>query len=268
MKCVHQWRAAEPLPICTKCSKHPTCSPSQISTALGCMRRWAFDRHWRDPSGPAAEYGDRCHDITERWVRDGVAPVRSTCEGRTVTSAIGLLPAPRRALAEQRIDAWLGGVLWSMRLDWIDDYAPGKWVSIGDLKTTGNFSYAKSADELATEDPQGVIYGTWAVVTYRVPLVIGSWVYAMRVTGKKEPPPARRVRWAATREQLAVPFAHYATLGYALAWARLLDPHTLPRNLDYCRAYGRPCSHLARCHGRNPPTQFDIAASALYTLRQ
>lgn len=218
------------------------------------------------PNSPAA-YGERCHLITEAWGQVGAAAILEECpEVRTVRSVVPYLPEPGAAMHEHRVTARLGGVLWDMRLDWIDGYVPGAFVSLGDLKTTGNFQYVKTVEQLE-DDHQAVCYGHWGAERFDVPTAIGRWVYGLRVSKKKVPPPGRVVAWSMSRDELRAKFKRRAELAHVLAWARLRDrdPESFPRKLgEPCRRVGG-CEYRTECH--RGLSALDHAAAALYTLK-
>lgn len=266
MRCDHEWAPADPIPRCLRCGAQPTCSPSQVETWDLCRRKWAYSRRSRRESTEAAKYGDRCHDLLEKYGKTAELPPE-TPEGRTVLSILGHAPAPGTALHEHRVTATLGGVPWDMRLDFVDAYIPGVLVSIGDLKTTGDFRYVKTREHLERLDPQAIVYGYWAVERFGVPMVVGRWLYGLRVGGKRKPPPGRVVAWSLTREQVTTAFAPFAAKAYSMAWARLLDrtPEAFPRSLgEPCDAFGG-CPYKKECHVG--VSSLDVAATTLYTIR-
>lgn len=230
-------------------------SPSQVNLYRRCPRRWAYSRQRpREPETAATIAGGKCHDLAQAWGESGTPPPSNTREGKTILSAIDVLPAPGEAVHEHSVHAELGGVLWGMRLDWIADYTPDLFVEVGDLKTTSNFDHALTPETLAV-DTQAVIYGHWAATEFAVPVVRLRWVYALR---KSNPPPARVVETYQTADELAVNFAPIAEIGREMTELDGVDPSKLPRNIDDCYSYHRPCAYMAECYGDEKPSLYQI----------
>jgi hypothetical protein len=249
VRCEHHWLATPVLPVCIHCGRTPHASPSQLETWIGCQRKHAYNRSRpRQPSGPAAQYGDVCHTVLEDWERDGTPPDANTDHGRTCLPALPLLPLPRTPgmLVEHTAKPTMLGVDWFMRMDLLYGYVPKQSIVVHDHKTTGDIAEnAKTPEELSTTDPQGISYLYWATETFDVPLGIGCWLYLER--GKKPAKP-RPVIFTITRDEARRRFAiMHVTYVLPMVRSRPYPPETFPRNLDYCDAFGR-CAHMTECH--------------------
>jgi len=51
-------------------------SASSTETYLDCKRKWAYGYYWRVPrvTSPAAEVGNKVHDVLEHWLKTGEKP--------------------------------------------------------------------------------------------------------------------------------------------------------------------------------------------------
>lgn len=277
MKHVHTWVATSTLPVCSGCGKHPTASPSQIETwwgsitdtppgSLGCKRKWAYDRVTPRTQNDAAAFGDRVHQLRERWLRDGATISTATREGRCAMQGLDRLPMPRQAYAvEHEVRGDMIGVVhdvadpkWAGPLiplpHWIkiDVVAPPhpQWsadpsadVEVIDHKTVKEVSRAKTREQLVW-DPQWLTYARWAV-DFGARRVAGRWEYLQR--------DGRASKSVAIAEDAATIVARHDELSrhvtLPMLRANALDPDTLPRNPQRCAAFGDKylCPHMDRC---------------------
>lgn len=141
-------------------------SASQIATFDLCARKWG----WRyiagipDPTDDARQFGTDVHSLLEGWLRDGTAFTNQTKEGACATAALPHLPTPGTANVESEIFVQTDAALYTGRIDlhWMADSGiPHVW----DHKTTGNFAYAETEEELP-KNPQTLLYSAWAMEHY------------------------------------------------------------------------------------------------------
>lgn len=140
-----------------------TVSPSQISTSRMCERRWALDKlaGIRTPDAPSAALGKEVHEALEKWLTDGTTPDSTTRAGAIAMAGLNELspvPSPQLPLGtiiENEFEFEYGGITWTGRKDL--EYRNDGRLAIRDHKTTSDFRYAKTAEQIK-DDPQGIIY--------------------------------------------------------------------------------------------------------------
>lgn len=227
-------------------------SPSQLDTYLTCKRKWAF-RYIDGIEAPphrSAQVGTRVHEILEHWLRDATPPnieEELTIDGHTyhtgriAMEAIPFLPppGPHLRLEEKFINGhWLGYMDVKYRA------APNHAV-VMDHKTTGNFGYAKTSEDLAT-DPQAIIYAR-AVLDEdpEVQIVDLAWTYTRTVKPYKAHPVRLRVLREYVDEAIR-PYDHIAREMLALRTSGLRAMQIEP-DPQHCQKYGG-CPYLDRCN--------------------
>lgn len=240
-------------------------SPSQVETAILCMRRWAFAHichRWEDASRGTA-LGLRVHEIHENYLRDGVVPdpgetwiwkndpkKKTFYPGRIALSMMprGVYPAPRTGEVELSFTLEIGGVIWTGKIDWHRVESPFSIIII-DHKTSANpLEWAKTSDKLPTE-PQALIYARALCEYYghQDAMVTAHWNYGSNDASKKKAlvstahfePDETRERF----ERLILP------IGRELVRLRRIkaDPLTLPFNSDACFAFHKLCRFVDDC---------------------
>ena len=133
------------------------CSPSQANTAKQCLRVWGFRYLVKIRSPPTASQakGTALHEIGENWLRDGTIPPAGDI-GQRFLAGIHHLPKPSPELMVEH--AFLfedGDVHWRGFIDCVDP--TGDVLTVIDHKSTKNFYWAKSPDDLMS-DTQSTIY--------------------------------------------------------------------------------------------------------------
>jgi len=80
-----------------RCDCVDALSPSQVSTAKRCLRKWAFQYIAKLPrvETPALAFGKKLHAYAEDWLLHEQPPDNTTPEGRLFLEGIPLLPRPR-----------------------------------------------------------------------------------------------------------------------------------------------------------------------------
>lgn len=234
-------------------------SASQINTWIDCARKWGFEKvEGIRSSSPAAELGKQVHDILEA-AQNGIAIDQTTKPGLIASAHAKEMPAG--ALTEFDIEVWLrdrvldlsnpafpktidGGCVLVGRVDrlWHD----GSTVVIDDHKTTSDFKWAKTEDELR-RDPQFLSYATWVIQKFGVDRVRGRWLYYHT----RQPPRGKIVEVIATSDEILENFVKYVLLhGLAIEQTRrsFNNIKHLPINQAACGNYGG-CKHAAYCDG-------------------
>lgn len=195
-------------------------SASQIENFRDCKRKWAYSKIDRKPrtQNAAAALGSSVHNLREKWLKNGVMPDGDEYAAKCARAGIEQLPMPGVASVEGRIfkEVMLPNGKRAFYIGYIDFFIPDQGVAgywppevnwehlqdgvplVGDHKTTGRTLYIKTPQILVSEDPQGAMYGMWALDRQKVDVVDLFWAYIVK--NKKPKPVPVRVR--TTREQL------------------------------------------------------------------
>jgi hypothetical protein len=236
-------------------------SPSQIMAFRRCALRWWWQTiaGFRSPETASQKLGKAIHAELEAYLKNGEMPTN-----RIALSGITRLPNPEDV---DELDVEFG---FELQVDgmpvpvigFIDLKEPAAH-RVSDHKTTSNFQYAKSADELEG-DPQSIIYctvgaepeivgnpkpwGTDKVVfpvapTWRGPIKFRHIYYRTQGGAIST---EREVQYR-TKEQLQRQMDGLVRVTQRMAHAAMQDnPATVDVNLSACDDYGG-CPHRARC---------------------
>jgi hypothetical protein len=156
-------------------------SPTQVTKFRRCQRIIGFEyvEGIKAPPSPKQKFGSDVHAFLEDWLAHGVLPDDSP-EGRVAKQGIdkAWLPMPdRRLLVEHEFQ-------YPMRREldmfgFVDCAVPPDISDpplVIDHKTTSDLRWAKTADQLAA-DEQALIYATWGMLKWQVPVVRARWIY-------------------------------------------------------------------------------------------
>ncbi len=248
-----------------------TVSPSQINSAISCLRIWAFDKLDKLPKQDTRQtlIGTKTHEILENWLKKGVPPDTELKlkvdgveyhPGRIALNGLHHLPPPGPHLAiesEFYFKHWYGRV----DMGWValdGQYVPRDLIpqvidsehvipGIGDHKTSGSktFEYALTEETLRT-DPQGIIYANVMLDEFpRAKFVDELWVYY----GTRPPHPSKKVHIRIERAEAQARLEPIDVLAASLIRLRgsSLRAMNLPPNPTACDKYGG-CPHRARCN--------------------
>lgn len=139
-------------------------SPSQIDQFSRCKRAWWFLKvaGLEQPKKAHFEKGEMLHSQMENWYLNGIQP-----ENKSAQLLISNPQVPKRRddlIIEQPRDYRLGLKLADVpvkgRIDMLDPFPVERQVDIWDWKSTSNFIYTKSPDELA-RNTQLLIYAKY-----------------------------------------------------------------------------------------------------------
>ena len=248
-----------------------TVSPSQINSAISCLRIWGFDKLDRLPKQDTRQtlIGTKTHEILENWLKKGIPPDTELKlkvdgveyhPGRSALNGLHHLPPPGPHLAiesEFYFKHWYGRV----DMGWValdGQYVPRDLIpqvidsehvipGIGDHKTSGSktFEYALTEETLRT-DPQGIIYANVMFDEFpRAKFVDELWVYY----GTRPPHPSKKVHIRIERAEAQARLEPIDVLAASLIRLRgsSLRAMNLPPNPTACDKYGG-CPHRARCN--------------------
>lgn len=225
----------------------PHISPSQIHTADRCLRKWGFSRLLPRKETASTRAGTATHNYFRKYFELGEIPPLDVPEARTCYGLIGHYPRPGSQMmwVEQKFKLHTDSIQLLGDVDLIYGYVPQKEITIVDHKTCRTFDYAKTTQDLEA-DPQWVLYGTWAALTFDVEIVHGIWGYLRRCYKKSDTPKGMQVRITKTRnEMLRLFWEMYPRV--KTIWAnRGVDPHLLAPNTDACEDFGG-CEYQGEC---------------------
>jgi len=134
-------------------------SASAVETWLDCKRKWAYSYYWRVErvSSPAAETGNKVHDVLEHWLKTGEKPEDPNNRyWRIAEPGLQFLPEVRSdgVSGNWQVEEWVeckcGPLPFVGKIDLynLEDFAN---IQIDDHKTTGDSSWrwAKTPNQLA-----------------------------------------------------------------------------------------------------------------------
>ncbi len=238
----------------------PLVSASQITGFRECARKWAWKyiAKIEAPPHPSALLGTDVHAQLEGYLGQGKPLDFSKDTGYIAAPALEMLPKPMSEGLEVEkhfempshtpnagfgyqgyIDVWLptGGM-------------PGVgspsdvYPAVVDFKTTGNWNYAKTAENLKT-DVQAQVYAMWAMREMKSTLVDLVWIY-MATRGARK---ARRVHLRVHGQDVAQQFSAINDTAIQMLEIRktVTDPLSLPPTPSMCEAYGG-CPYRSQCN--------------------
>lgn len=255
-------------------------SPSQITTSRTCLTKWFLSRRCPRSSSPATDLGTAVHAINEEYllgsdkapediVEDAELLAKALPIAKTMQPLLAKDPLPEdcvEAPIRYQPDGWPVPIVGFVDCveptgtEFADEVlAEGR---ITDEKTTSNWRYMKTPDELAN-DPQGILYSAWALGPDG-PYSGQSHVEFRHVTaitkGSKAGDPDEGVRTVAHRfsraeveKRLAQMLPEVTRLKElsVLRWEE--DAATIPHNNDACFKYGR-CEFwdICKAAGKTP----------------
>jgi hypothetical protein len=227
--------------FCELCPKPGAFSPSQIKLfSYGCQRKWAF-RHilkLPEPEQTFQELGKDVHKHNENYLKYNIEPPRDTKSGQIAHVGLAQLPKPGpNHRIEEHLYLSYGGLQFHGFADLVDLFT----LTVYDYKTTSDFQWALSPEELAT-DPQALIYSMFVHEQTKTggPFPL-HWMYYKT----REPYTLRSVKATLSIAQLHTNFSrHVLPSAYKMDDIRRVadpityDPNELPGNAAACNAYG------------------------------
>jgi hypothetical protein len=225
-------------------------SASQLRTAKHTLRKWGWGKidGIKFPQKPGQLVGSACHEVGESWLKYGTIPNESQIieiprgkryPGRIIKAGIRHLPPPRTALVEQKFYLLIDGLYI---VGYIDFWVPPLSL-VGDHKTTTDFQWALTPEELA-QDEQGVIYGLASMAWQQNTEAFLKWVY-YKTHG---PPRTKVVEARITLDEALARMVPIVELGHQLVELRglLTTAKEIPPCSDHCGDYGG-CEFLDHC---------------------
>jgi hypothetical protein len=229
----------------------PTQADDFAHPETGCQRRWGYKRldGLPDPPGPYQQFGTEGHSVLDSWLRDGKVPDLSTKHGQAVVPGLKFLPAPSPDLrVEHEFAFHFDRIEYNGKVDLhYLSVAPedgATEIIVTDHKFTGDFHWIKTPEKLQG-DTQRIIYNAWATLQYGVEWVRSRWVYY-----KRTPPYGAKVsELRQHRTEIWNAFSQVHDIALRIRTARGKKSTDLPQNFAACRAFGRVCPFMERCHG-------------------
>ena len=225
-----------------------------------------------DPSGPAAELGKDVDDNQlQPYLKTGRTFDYTRESGYIAATSLAYLPAPQSNNLEVQkhfsmpSPTWVDGEHVGFGYQgYIDLWLPrggmpgieGEVPVVCDFKTTGNWKYAKTEGQLAT-DVQAQIYATWAMYSTKSPIIDLVWLYM----STKGPRKAKKVHLRVTSDDVANEFLKINATALEIHEIKqtVTDPMDLPPNPAQCDAFGG-CPYRHKCN-LGPGEKIDAAAA-------
>jgi hypothetical protein len=172
-------------------------SPSELSAAT-CHRRHVFkyvlklDRDDENQNRESAAFGDRVHDVLERWVRTGQPIDQDTQEGKVAASMLPWAPHPRAGTPEGKIRFVINGVTYGGRYDWsgIDRDLAGM-VSTAEIPVILDYKTSTSPEQYGLwtkedflNDDAAILYAADRLAKTPSPHILFRWLYGKVRKGK------------------------------------------------------------------------------------
>lgn len=224
-------------------------SPSEIESFLLCQRRWGWERLDGikvERGNDAAELGKATHKQLERWFVAGILPDPTDEAGRIAESGLHLWPAPAEV---SEIEIHIGCETDAGRYHGYQDIGyiepETAYVVVGDHKTTGDFKWAKTAEELRT-NIQAAIYARSAMERHGVEQVKLRWVY-YRTKGARKAYPVEVIVTVPEVEQVFDEIIDPVAREIHAAEASGKTGVDMEINARSCDAFGG-CPHASRCN--------------------
>lgn len=217
-------------------------SASQIQASHDCLRKWAWRsvRKIEAPSGPAAALGTAVHSQIEQFLKFRRPLDLLTPEGQIAATGAHLWPG---RVGVDRVERPFSARLEGVAFRGIVDLDLGSTVV--DHKTTSDFKWAKTPDELGT-DVQATLYAHEAMTRLGGPITLRWLYYRTRAPWRT---PARAVERTVTADEIAPTLSQTAERGRLLvSLARAnVDPLSLPPTIATCEKYGG-CAYRGLCN--------------------
>lgn len=251
-------------------------SATRINAYHDCPRKGAFHYYGaqygysREPVGDAIELGRQLHKFAEDYLKTGKQPDRLTVAGEMFIAGLPYLPPPRSGGVEGEGAFRLGGLDFTLFLDyrgplpgregtWLLDHKTSsnpKLYGLWQKHTTGE-GYAKRKGFL--DDVQAVLYSAWQLTHSEEEFVQLCWLYYGFKQTKGEggvvhrsPPftvtPSYCTLSAAEIDKAVGDMLYPRALFVEEIESKKPDPLSLDPNPGHCHAYGKPCFYTNVCN--------------------
>lgn len=235
-------------------------SKSQLEGHNLCRRKWGWRKIAKiKGSNRFARLGTLVHEQLEAYLVSGKQPDPELEQGRIAEAGLHLLPTHKDPglIVESHVftitdEAWYEGFA-----DWVEHPDSHEGIPlIGDHKSTGNFKWALSEEDLK-RDVQANIYARAAMQMYDTEESLAKWVY-YRTKGKPRARPVcvefRRQEVEDFFGEVIDPMAAKVHADYREADDRIADGQTrvqavlaMEANVGACSMYGG-CPYRENCN--------------------
>ncbi len=245
-------------------------SPSQIESFKGCQRKWSWDKlaGIKRITHPSAARGTHCHEMLEAYTAHNtpidlsvthVVDGKAFKPGPVIAQGLRYLTDIRITATEKAV--YVPGVGSSPKY-YFTGFTDFSFVrlgddmhGVGDYKTTSNFQYAKTVEELK-RDPQALIYAAARLAETSAEVVLCRWIY-FRTTGTPSPAGAKIIEITLTRSDvedglreldvIALQIVALREAGTTPETAKLFIINNVPPTPKACSDYGG-CSYQEICN--------------------
>lgn len=217
-------------------------SATSIKLFKSCPRRW-YERYVlekKEPTSKAMLRGNEVHRQLEEYLLNGTLPDDST-EGQIAKAGLDHLPPPPYDIELSLEHLPIEDTPAPFK-GFIDMYIAGDTPEILDHKTTSNFKYALSEDDLA-EDTQLIIYAAHALHNCDAPVIRLTHVCYLT----KAPYKSQRTSTLVSRAHVEELFQDILKTVQEMVTASELPANALEKNKDYCWSYGKRCPYFDDC---------------------
>jgi len=219
-------------------------SATSIKLFKNCPRRWyeTYVLDQRGESSPAMRLGSEVHELLEEYLLKGTKPGASKA-GKIASAGLKYLP---KRTKNYRVEASLAdfprpGLPIPFK-GFIDLYIEGDVPEIVDHKTTSNFKYALTAEQLS-EDTQMIIYAAHVLANCEAEEV--SLTHVAYLT--KTPYGAQRTTVTVTREAVEEQFGEILDVVAEMLAASVAPITTIEKEPTFCWSYGKRCPFYNQC---------------------
>lgn len=223
-------------------------SATSIKLFQNCQRRW-YERYIlgkKEESTKAMSRGNAVHRQLEEYLEKGKIP-DSTIAGQIATVGLKHLPKPDPDhQVEQSLEQYKIPNLAIKFKGFIDLllYQEGN-LEILDHKTTSNFRYALSADQLA-EDTQMLIYARHVLEHYPEDEITLTHVVYLT----KPPYQSRRTSIVVSRSHVEQQFDQIHDVVKEMVASSEKQAVEMQKNTSFCYSYGKRCPYYRDCSQR------------------
>lgn len=219
-------------------------SASSIKLFKSCPRRW-YERYILDkkePTSKAMARGTAVHKQLEDYLLTGAIPDDSI-EGKIAKSGLQHLPEPQGRfkveLSLEQIPLASTPVPFKGFIDLLSD---GDTPEVLDHKTTSNFKYALTSEQLG-EDTQLIIYAKHVLAHCDADSIRLTHVCYLT----KAPYKSQRTSVLVTRTQVDDRFEAILETVNEMLVASELPVSAIDKNKSHCWAYGKRCPYFDDC---------------------
>ena len=216
----------------------------------GCNRRW-FERYVlgkKGESSPAMVMGNKVHTELENYLNGVALPKTSTIEGKIANAGLNLLPTPHKNMGiEISLDDYQLENSPVKFKGFIDLFIPSslqedKVMEILDHKTTSNFKYAKTEEELK-KNLQLIIYAK-----HIMKWIEGDEIRLTHVSYlTKTPYKAIKRSVVVSRKHIDEQFESILKTVHLMLEASEQDVYSMEKNEKFCWSYGKKCPYYDDC---------------------